>query len=258
MGGPQSISLKRALELREMSENGDNRETTEIRAADRQRVARLMRLATYASVSTAVFLVAAKLAAWALTDSVAILSALIDSLLDVLASLVNLFAVRQALQPADREHRFGHGKAEALAGLAQTAFISGSAIFLVFQAARRLASPAAVENSGFGIAVMVLAIVATFALVTFQPGETAARSLCHESVHGSESTSMQKSKSGSRLPAGAMRSWWASNLAGRVSPKKQLASTGACSESTRVRRSTDMGISSHSARDRKVGRSRGV
>lgn len=169
-----------------MSENGDNRETTEIRAADRQRVARLMRLATYASVSTAVLLVAAKLAAWAATDSVAMLSALVDSLLDVLASLVNLFAVRQALQPADREHRFGHGKAEALAGLAQTAFITGSAIFLIFQAARRLASPAPVENSGFGIAVMVIAIVATSALVIFQRRvvrETGSVAIAADSLH---------------------------------------------------------------------------
>lgn len=169
-----------------MSENSEARETSKIRAADPRRAARLMRLATYASVSTAVLLVAAKLAAWIATDSVAMLSALIDSVLDVLASLVNLLAVRQALQPADREHRFGHGKAEALAGLGQAAFITGSAVFLLFQAARRLASPEAVENSEVGIAVMVLAIIATFALVIFQRyvvRETGSVAIAADSLH---------------------------------------------------------------------------
>lgn len=169
-----------------MSENSKAKETSKIGAADPRRAARLMRLATYASVSTAVLLVTAKFAAWIATDSVAMLSVLIDSMLDVLASLVNLFAVRQALQPADREHRFGHGKAEALAGLGQAAFVAGSAVFLLFQAARRLATPEAVENSGIGIAVMVLAIVATLALVTFQRyvvRETGSVAIAADSLH---------------------------------------------------------------------------
>ena len=79
--------------------------------------ARLMRLATYASVATATVLAILKLVAWVMTDSVSLLSTLIDSLLDVAASLVTLFAIRQALTPADNEHRFGHGKAEPLASL---------------------------------------------------------------------------------------------------------------------------------------------
>src|SRR3546814_21060414 len=77
--------------------------------------ARLLRLATTASVVTAVLLILVKLVAFLLTDSVSILSTLIDSLLDGAASLVNLIAVRHALVPADREHSFGHGKAEPLA-----------------------------------------------------------------------------------------------------------------------------------------------
>ncbi|MDH5558608.1 MAG: cation transporter, partial [Alphaproteobacteria bacterium] len=76
---------------------------------------RLMRLATYASVSVACSLIALKTGAWIATESIAMLSTLVDSLLDALASIVNLVAVRHALTPADREHRFGHGKAEALA-----------------------------------------------------------------------------------------------------------------------------------------------
>lgn len=132
------------------------------------RDARLLRLATYASVSTASLLVGVKLVAWWLTDSISLLSTLIDSLLDVAASAVNLLAVRAALTPADREHRFGHGKAEPLASLGQSAFIAGSAIFLLLEAVQRLFHPQAVEASGIGISVMVFAIVLTFALTRFQ------------------------------------------------------------------------------------------
>lgn len=127
-----------------------------------------MRQATYASVAVAGTLIVAKTAAWAITDSVAMLSALIDSLLDAAASVINLFAVRHALQPADREHRFGHGKAESLAGVGQAAFITGSAVFLVFEAVQRLARPVVVENGGVGIAVSIYAIVATLGLVLYQ------------------------------------------------------------------------------------------
>lgn len=130
--------------------------------------ARLMRLATYASVSVALTLIVTKLGAWAVTESISLLSTLIDSLLDALASMVNLVAVRHALQPADREHRFGHGKAEALAGLAQSAFIAGSAAFLVLQAADRVIRPRDISHPDIGYAVMVFSIVLTFALVLFQ------------------------------------------------------------------------------------------
>jgi len=128
----------------------------------------LMKLATYASVTVATVLIVTKAVAWVLTDSVSLLSTLIDSLLDVGASLVNLIAVRHALEPADREHRFGHGKAEALAGLAQAAFIGGSAMFLVVQAGERLINPRFVVNTEIGHGVMVLAIVLTIGLVVFQ------------------------------------------------------------------------------------------
>ena len=90
---------------------------------------RLLRLATHASVATAVILITGKLVAWLMTGSVSVLASLIDSMMDAAASLINLFAVRYALMPPDPEHRFGHGKAESLAGLAQTTFIAGSALF---------------------------------------------------------------------------------------------------------------------------------
>lgn len=129
---------------------------------------RLMRLATYASVTTALVLIATKLGAWWLTGSVALLSSLIDSMLDAAASLVTLFAVGHALAPADAEHRFGHGKAEPLAALVQAGLITGSALFLVFEALPRLLNPQPIESGGVGLAVMVFSILATFALTRFQ------------------------------------------------------------------------------------------
>jgi len=130
--------------------------------------ARLMRLATYASVSVAVTLICAKLVAWYATDSVSIFSTLIDSLLDGGASMVNLLAVRHALEPADREHRFGHGKAESLAGLAQSAFICGSAVFLLIEAGERFVNPRDITNLDIGFLVMAVSIVLTGILVSFQ------------------------------------------------------------------------------------------
>lgn len=133
-----------------------------------QETARLLRLATYASTSVAIFLIAAKLIAWSASDSVSLLATLIDSILDALASMINLVAVRHALTPADKEHRFGHGKAEALAGLSQSLFIAGSAGFLLVEAGRRLINPAQVESVELGILVMVISIVATMLLLAFQ------------------------------------------------------------------------------------------
>lgn len=131
--------------------------------------ARLMRLATYASVATAVSLIVAKLVAWFITDSVSILATLVDSSLDVLASVVNLIAVHHALQPADREHRFGHGKAEPLAGLGQSMFIAGSAGILLLQGINRLLNPQPLEAGlELGVGVMVFSIIASLALYNFQ------------------------------------------------------------------------------------------
>ncbi|HIJ61228.1 MAG TPA: cation diffusion facilitator family transporter [Rhodospirillaceae bacterium] len=130
--------------------------------------ARLMRLATYCAVAVALVLIVAKLGAWVATDSVALLSTLIDSTMDAVASLINVAAVHHALQPADREHRFGHGKAEPLAGLGQSAFIAGSALFLVGEAGKRLFRPEQVTNVETGIAVMVFSVLLTAVLVTFQ------------------------------------------------------------------------------------------
>lgn len=130
--------------------------------------ARQLRIATYASVTTAVVLVGMKLAAWLWTGSVSILASLIDSLMDSAASVLNLVAVRYSLAPADKEHRFGHGKAEPLAGLAQAAFISGSAVFLVLHAVERLRFPRPLQEVEVGVAVMLVAIVLTALLLLIQ------------------------------------------------------------------------------------------
>lgn len=103
------------------------------------------------------------------TGSVALLASLVDSLLDGLASVVNLIAIRYAMVPADDGHRFGHGKAEPLAALAQTAFIAGSGVFVLLEAARRytLEEPVTTQPA-LGIGVMLIAIVGTAALVLYQ------------------------------------------------------------------------------------------
>jgi ferrous-iron efflux pump FieF len=132
------------------------------------RQVRLMRVAGAASVAAAIGLVGLKSWAWLATDSVALLSSLADSLLDLLASLVTFFALRLALEPADREHRFGHGKAEAVAGLVQSLIIGASGIYVCVQAIRRLAAPIQIEQPGVGIAVMAVSLVFTTALVAFQ------------------------------------------------------------------------------------------
>lgn len=130
--------------------------------------ARLKRMATNASVAVGATLATAKLGAWLLTDSVTILSSLLDSIVDVIASLVLFWTVRHALRPPDRSHRYGHGKAEPLGALAQAAFIGGSGIVLIVQAAGRFFNPVPLTATGIGIGVMVCSIVMTFGLVMFQ------------------------------------------------------------------------------------------
>jgi ferrous-iron efflux pump FieF len=127
-----------------------------------------MRRAAQASVAVSALLVVVKGVAFFLSGSIAILGALADSAMDLIASTANLLAVRHALTPADQQHRFGHGKAEPIAGLAQALFIAASTIFLVYEAVQRIAAPMPVAYEGVGIAVMVFSIVVTFALVTFQ------------------------------------------------------------------------------------------
>jgi ferrous-iron efflux pump FieF len=130
--------------------------------------ARLMRLATLAALAVALSLALAKAVAWWFSGSVSLLAGLTDSLLDGAASLLNLIAVAYALRPADDNHRYGHGKAEALAGLGQGVFIGASAVLVGYQGVQRLADPQPLEATGAGLAVIVVSLLATFALLRFQ------------------------------------------------------------------------------------------
>jgi ferrous-iron efflux pump FieF len=127
-----------------------------------------MRRATAASVTVAAALALLKLAAWLITGSAAVLSSLIDSLTDVGASVILLFSVRVSLEPPDRSHRFGHGKAEPLGAIVQGAFIAGSAILLIVEAAGRFITPQRIEAPEIGIAATLLAMAATLALLLYQ------------------------------------------------------------------------------------------
>jgi len=127
-----------------------------------------MRRASLFSLSVGIVLVILKAAAWSFTDSLSMLSSLADSMLDVIASTINFVAIRYALQPPDHEHRFGHGKAEDLATLAQSTFICGSGVFLIIEGIKRLFAPAPVYNSPIGIGVMIISIVLSLALVAYQ------------------------------------------------------------------------------------------
>jgi ferrous-iron efflux pump FieF len=128
----------------------------------------LARLATYASVAVAFVLLAAKGWSYLHSGSVAMLSSVADSALDLLASGLNFLAVRYAMIPADEQHTFGHAKAEPLSALAQAAFMAGSGVLVIVQAVSRFHTDAVVENVTDGVVVMVLSIVLTALLVTFQ------------------------------------------------------------------------------------------
>lgn len=147
---------------------------------------RLMRSAGLASVSVALILIALKLWAWLLTGSVSLLSSLADSLLDLIASLITFFALRVATEPADREHRFGHGKSEAIAGLLQSVIVTGSAAFVAFRAIVRLIAPMQVEAVGVGYLVMATSLSLTLLLIGFQHyvvRHTGSLAITADSVH---------------------------------------------------------------------------
>ena len=130
--------------------------------------AKLTARAALASIAMAVTLIVLKSYAALQTSSMAMLGSLADSGLDLVASLVVLLGVRIAAQPADTEHRFGHGKAEALASLVQVILISLSAIFIGFRATQRLLSGAETADAELGIGVSIIATVLTAALITYQ------------------------------------------------------------------------------------------
>ncbi|MCM2681053.1 cation diffusion facilitator family transporter [Echinimonas agarilytica] len=130
--------------------------------------ARLVKSASLTAIIVAVILIAIKTVAWLMTGSASLLASLIDSFVDAAASAVNFFALRWATKPADDDHRFGHGKAEALAALLQGGFIAGSALLLAMHGIDRLLHPTIVQHLALGMGSMAIATLVTIGLVIYQ------------------------------------------------------------------------------------------
>lgn len=130
--------------------------------------ARLVRVATYFSVLVALTLLVLKSYAWWHTGAVSILASLLDSAIDIAASIMILVAVHIAQTPPDKEHRFGHGNAEPLASLAQSIFIAGSAIYLLIFSIERLLVSQPIESPELGLNVMFISLLLTLVLISFQ------------------------------------------------------------------------------------------
>jgi len=183
----------------------------------REDAARLMRLATNAAVAAAVLMIGLKFYAYLATGSVSLLSTLFDSALDIAASLVNLLAVRHALMPADAEHRFGHGKAEPLAGLMQVAFILGSSLLLLMEVYDHFMRPKPVANPGIGIGIMVLSIVITGGLILLQRHvvkRTGSLAISADSAHYSSDFLVNFSVIAALIISAEFGIWWTDPLFG--------------------------------------------
>lgn len=153
------------VEILNDNENMTDSESPNMNLAQRKR---LIRLASYASLSVALMLVALKAWGWHSTGSVSLLSSLADSVLDVLASGITFWAVRFSFSPADKEHRFGHGKSEGVAALLQAVIVACSGIYVCVEAIKRLGTPQPISAPETGLSVIGVAIAATFCLVGFQ------------------------------------------------------------------------------------------
>lgn len=185
----------------------------------REQAGRLMKLASSAAVAAAVVMIGMKFYAYLATGSVSLLSTLFDSALDIAASLVNLLAVRHALMPPDAEHRFGHGKAEPLAGLVQVAFILGSSLLLVMEVYDHFIHPRPVSNPGTGIGVMVASIVITGALILFQRHvvkRTGSIAISADSAHYSSDFLVNFSVIAALLVSTYFGLWWTDPLFGLI------------------------------------------
>lgn len=146
----------------------------------------LVRRASKVSIAVAAVMVLSKFFAWLQTDSLSLQASLVDSVIDIGSSIINFLIIREALKPADEDHRFGHGKAEAIGGLAQTAFIAGSAGWLLFDAVHRLVAPHPLTDILLGNVIMTAATLITGGLVIFQRWvvkETGSVAIKADSLH---------------------------------------------------------------------------
>ena len=129
---------------------------------------RLTQSAALMSMGVAATLILIKGFAWADSDSSSVLASFADSSLDIIVSLMNFFAIRLAFSPADKEHPFGHGKAEALAALTQSAFIAGSAFVLLLHAGERFIHQQEIESLNSATVIMTVSLILTISLVMYQ------------------------------------------------------------------------------------------
>ncbi len=147
---------------------------------------RLKKTATIASVGTAVLLVIVKAVAAFFTGSLSVLSSMTDSLADVFSSLISFIAVHYAAKPLSEEHRYGYGKAESVSALLQAAFIVGSAGFILYDGIYRFIHPQKVNDTAFGIGVMLFCLLCTGLLVLFQRyviNKTKSQAIAADSLH---------------------------------------------------------------------------
>ncbi|MBR1841568.1 MAG: cation diffusion facilitator family transporter [Alphaproteobacteria bacterium] len=147
---------------------------------------RLKKTATIASVGTAVLLVIVKAVAAFFTGSLSVLSSMTDSLADVFSSLISFIAVHYAAKPLSEEHRYGYGKSESVSALLQAAFIVGSAGFILYDGIYRFIHPQKVNDTAFGIGVMLFCLFCTVLLVLFQRyviNKTKSQAIAADSLH---------------------------------------------------------------------------
>lgn len=125
--------------------------------------------ATRVTTSVSLTLVILKTAVGLLTGSVAVIASAVDSLLDFLVSLFNMFAVRGSEKPRDDNHNYGHGKIEGLAALLEGLFILASALFVLWKSVDKLIHPRAIATGGvdLALAAMVVSMAASAALVWY-------------------------------------------------------------------------------------------
>ncbi len=146
----------------------------------------LVKIATFAAVAVAIFLVISKAFAWHITNSLSIKASFVDSLLDTFASIINFIAIRHALRPPDAEHRFGHGKVEALASLGQSIFIALSSLWLMHEVIERIYQPIEISYNTAAIAVMISSTILTVILVLGQQyviKKTSSLAISADSLH---------------------------------------------------------------------------
>lgn len=179
----------------------------------------LMRRASIASVSVALLLIAIKTAAWIMTGSVAMLGSLLDSFLDALASAMILLAINHSLTPADEEHRFGHGKAEAIAGLGQAAVICLSSLYVFMEAVQHLVTPKPMTAGVVGIGVIIVSMAATLGLVLYQRRVarlTGSLAVSADSLHYKSDLLMNAGVMVALVASGLLGLWYADPLIGLV------------------------------------------